>query len=85
MTKLLKFTVTNSVVGCPVCDTPMTLIKEYDPRVALMQHQGKVRCPHFWKQFRIDRLNGEGEEAFPNETESPEVQLQTRIQPPAGT
>lgn len=72
----MKLMITPSGVACPVCDTPLTLVKEQDKRVAHMRHEGQTKCPWYWKDFRVDRLNGLAEEAYGNAQKPTEVQLQ---------
>lgn len=64
----------NGFVICPVCDSTLTLVKEYDKRVALVRHEVRTSCPFYWKHYRVDRLTGYAEE-FEYAQESPEVSI----------
>lgn len=63
-------------IECPICDSPLTLVREWDKRLALMRHEGRTTCRYYWKQYRIDRLTGYGEETE-NATKPTEVRIQT--------
>ncbi len=70
----LQFMALNNYIVCPICDSTLTLVKEYDSRVALLRHEARTNCPFYWKQYRVDRITGHGEE-FGNAQESTEVQV----------
>ena len=70
----MKFIALNRLVACPVCDTPLTLVREQDKRVARMKHEGNPKCLWYGRDYRIDRITGQGEEVYTNEKPS-EVQL----------
>ena len=72
----LQFMALNNYIVCPICDSTLTLVKEYDSRVALLRHEARTNCPFYWKQYRVDRITGYAEEGFTDaQKESAEVQV----------
>ncbi len=66
----MQFLAYASSVECPVCGTNLTVIKEFDRRLASMKHEGKSTCRFYLHQFRVDRISGYAEEGNDREKSS---------------
>lgn len=78
----MQFLAANGVLTCPVCDSTLTLIREYDSRLALVRHESRTTCPFYWKQYHADRLTGYSEDF--NAQKPTEVQVPSRGISPSG-
>lgn len=77
----MQFVAQNKIIQCPVCDSRLSMVREYDARVAIMQHHA-TQCPRGNKKYRVDRLTGYGEH---HEEKPAEVQFPSRGIAPIGT